>query len=217
MSCKPLFVFVCSDFPNSGELHAEDYCYSIGSRMDDAALSAGAFRYACEREISSVLCPPGWAYYKDNGYEGEDSCLRVSATAVSTWTLASTGCWPGSHLLTVASSITSAGLMAFATALHPSQTNFHMGCSQATSSSARAMGWAWIDGTPASNLNCGAGGNGCGIWNTNEPKYVRSRCCVSTGILLLFAAVSVVFAFAKIACAFVPTGKDCVCRAVRLQ
>ncbi len=148
--------------------------------MNDATLSAGAFRYACEREISSVLCLPGWAYYKDNGSEGEDSCLRVSATTASSWTLASTGCWPGSHLLTVASSITSAGLMAFATALHPSQTNFHMGCSQATSSSARAMGWAWIDGTTASNLNCGAGGNGCGVWNTGEPKYVHLCYSVST-------------------------------------
>jgi len=47
-------------------------------------------------------------------------------------------------------------------------------CSQSGSASQRAAGWSWVDGTDASNVNCGsgAGGDGCGAWNVSEPKYV---------------------------------------------
>ena len=45
-------------------------------------------------------------------------------------------------------------------------------CSQSGGASQRAAGWSWVDGTSAANLNCGsgAGGDGCGLWNTGEPK-----------------------------------------------
>ena len=45
-------------------------------------------------------------------------------------------------------------------------------CSQSSGASQRAAGWSWVDGTSAANLNCGsgAGGDGCGLWNTGEPK-----------------------------------------------
>ncbi len=54
-------------------------------------------------------------------------------------------------------------------------------CSQSGGASQRADGWSWVDGTSAANLNCGsgAGGDGCGLWNTGEPKYVLVwRCYV---------------------------------------
>jgi hypothetical protein len=38
------------------------------------------------------------------------------------------------------------------------------------------VGWHWVDGTDASNLNCGS--RGCGVFSTGQPKYVvlRAHC-----------------------------------------
>ena len=159
----------CSDSPNAAEAHSEDYCQGNGAspKFNDAK-ATDVRRVMCEREISTALCPPGWTYYKDAGSEGKDSCLYVSASTLSNWNTASTSCSPGSHLLTVVSSGTTGGILPFATALFSS--GVFVGCSQSSTATQRAMGWSWVDGTSANNLNCGAGGNGCGIWNTGEPK-----------------------------------------------
>jgi hypothetical protein len=45
-----------------------------------------------------------------------------------------------------------------------------LGASRNLSSPSMFQGWAWVDGTNSSNLNCG--GPGCGPWTGNEPKYV---------------------------------------------
>ena len=44
------------------------------------------------------------------------------------------------------------------------------GCSQAPDSTAKGQNWTWVDGTPASNLNCGPGNNGCGLWGFGYPN-----------------------------------------------
>ncbi len=38
-------------------------------------------------------------------------------------------------------------------------------------SSPATQGWSWVDGTNASNINCGAAS--CGPWALSEPKYVH--------------------------------------------
>ena len=60
-----------------------------------------------------------------------------------------------------------------------------LGASRNLSSPSMFQGWAWVDGTNSSNLNCG--GPGCGPWTGNEPKYVptqrgpfKGRCCRSS-------------------------------------
>ena len=141
--------------------------------MYDVGLSSILF-YLCEMEASSK-CPTGWAYYRDDGSEGADSCLQISSFVVSTWAQASISCTstavPSAHLLTVKSSTTSSGILAFATSLF-SGNAFFIGCSQSSGATQRAAGWSWVDSTSASNLNCGTGNGaeGCGIWDTNEPK-----------------------------------------------
>ena len=46
-----------------------------------------------------------------------------------------------------------------------------LGCSQLSGSTHMNRGWSWIDGTPASNMNCGApDASGCGIWSIDYPK-----------------------------------------------
>jgi hypothetical protein len=71
----------------------------------------------CEVEVSQ-RCPYGWAYYVDtDGSEGTDSCLLVSPTTALSWSAANASCPAGSHLLTVKSSLSTRGLLPFATSL----------------------------------------------------------------------------------------------------
>ena len=50
------------------------------------------------------------------------------------------------------------------------QTSVWIGATR--TSTANVGGWAWVDGTDASILNCGR--NGCGLWINNEPGYVAA-------------------------------------------
>lgn len=110
----------------------------------------------CEREVSS-LCPYGFTYYKDDGSEGSDSCLYVPPTSTNLWSVAAStsGCPLGSHLLTLQSTVTTTGILPFALSL--TTTKSWLGCSQSSTATLRARGWAWLDGSANSNLNCGNG------------------------------------------------------------
>ncbi len=44
------------------------------------------------------------------------------------------------------------------------------------------VGWHWVDGADASNLNCGV--SGCGVFSTGQPKYVVLPSRVVAGILI---------------------------------
>jgi hypothetical protein len=166
--------FVRSDYPNSNELHTEDYCFLAvdGNRFvnDGVVAPTPAMGGICEMEVSSK-CERGWTFYKDSGTEGADSCLYVSSYRVSSWAEANASCPSGSHLLTISSSSNSTGLSVFAGSLF--RTSFaYIGCYQSPSATQRAQGWSWVDGTPAANLNCGSGsgGGGCGVWGADEPR-----------------------------------------------
>ena len=50
------------------------------------------------------------------------------------------------------------------------QTSVWIGATR--TSTANVGGWAWVDGTDASILNCGR--TGCGLWINNEPGYVAA-------------------------------------------
>jgi hypothetical protein len=157
-----------NDHPNLGEGHKEDYCSGNSNGINDQADTGNSFRFICETEVSSK-CPYGWAYYADvDGSETTDSCLYVSMYKVSTWVQAVASCPSGSHLLTVRGTSTT-GLLTFAGSLFPSDL-FYIGCSQSSTATTRQSGWSWVDGTPATNLNCGSGADGCGVWLSSEPK-----------------------------------------------
>lgn len=131
--------------------------------------TSGAFKYVCERETDD-LCPLGWAFYKDTGgYEGTDSCVYVGNSTISSWLTAVSSCPPGSHLLTVKHTSPNVGLWPFALSLHADVNKF-IGCSQSSSATGRGSGWSWIDGTAATNLNCGSGADGCNLWKSGEPN-----------------------------------------------
>ena len=170
---------LCSDAGNALEVHAQDFCQGSvvghGSYLDDAFLGQTAYAL-CETEVSSS-CPPGWVFYLDDGSEGTDSCVLISATTASTWAAANASCPIGSHLLTVRSASSAVGLLPFATSLyHGAGQLVYVGCFQDAAALSRAGSWSWVDGTDASNLNCGdgSGGNGCGLWNASQP---RCHCC----------------------------------------
>lgn len=143
----------------------------VGINDDVPSSTSG---YVCEQEQIASYCPVGWTYYNDVlGYEGHDSCLKMSTTTLSNWTTGMLTCPPGSHALTIKGSSTSYGLLPFAMALAAQSNNvIFFGCSQSSTATTRAAGWSWLDGTPASNLNCGngLGGGGCGIWGANQPE-----------------------------------------------
>lgn len=119
-------------------------------------------------------CPVGWTYYKDTlGTEGHDSCLKMTTSYATSWSTGMSVCPIGSHGLTIMANSTTTGLMPFAIALSAqSAYKLNFGCSQSSTALLRAMGWSWVDGTRAGNLNCGGGigGNGCGIWGPLQPE-----------------------------------------------
>lgn len=176
-------VAACSDAGTS-EQHKEDGCGSISSsRLNDAPQSLTSYYYMCEQEIAPSVCPLGWVYYRDDGSEGVDSCLKVTAGTFTSWAAASTGCYAQSHLLTVQSNLpSSGGLMRFAMSLYQ-WNGVYVGCWQSSSATQRAGGWNWVDNTPTGNLNCGGGGggNGCGAWNAGQPECAAlpllASCC----------------------------------------
>ena len=161
----------CSEGGRGSEQQFEDWCAMLYDqpRLNDApgGFSATA---VCERELQVTMCPPGWAYYRDiaNTEGGRDSCLKVSAHVTwDGWNGALHGCPAGSHLLTVTSSERTIGLMGFAASIAPFPV--YIGCSQSPSAFYVQREWSWVDGTPATNLNCGDT-PGCGIWKSGEPK-----------------------------------------------
>lgn len=166
--------FLCSDSPtdwsSTTDNHYEDYCILstyFGGMVDEPFSSTS--QVTCEREVSPALCPlPGWVHYKDyGGHEGSDSCLFTNNVTGTSWTTARSQCPPGSHLLTVKHTSESVGLFAFSRSLHATG-NKYLGCHQLSTASTPLVDWVWIDGTPATNLNCGS--QGCNLWQGGEPK-----------------------------------------------
>ena len=193
------FAYVgCSDAGTS-ETQVEDYCSFVvdnlvnqqySNRLSDVA-AGDARRYMCEIELTSSptptptptpsptpICQAGWTRYVTDGSELSDSCLQSTST-FSSWTAASVGCPAGSHMLSIrASSLPSTGLHRFVeTDVHTTGEGY-AGASQSSLATVRNRGWAWVDGTDASNLNCGTANQlGCGVWslhNGGEPKYAAS-------------------------------------------
>ena len=122
--------------------------------------------------LVKAQCAAGWAYFANDGVEGQDSCIKLFSVAL-TYANAQANCVSlGGHLLTVKSSTKDAGLMAAAGALSTSAT-FMVGCAQVSTATQRGAGFNWIDGTDTANINCGTfDADGCNLWNTGEPKYV---------------------------------------------
>jgi hypothetical protein len=85
----------------------------------------------------------------------------------SNWRSAVSLCPANSHVITAqANALTAFAVSAF-------DVDFWLGSSQQSGSSSVNRGWAWIDGTSAANLNCGAvNATGCGMWAPSEPKCV---------------------------------------------
>jgi hypothetical protein len=186
----------CSDNNGGTEAHNADACGQAGSSNGIYDVSGALVqKFVCEKEISTTLCPPGFAFYQDRGTEGHHSCLFVTNAAASYSAVAAL-CPTGTHLLTIGSSSKFAGLEAFAGSI---TTSSFVGCSQSSTANLAGTGWSWVDGTPADNLNCGTAG--CGVWNTGEPKYAlllfpgnRVFLFFLTGVLSLLAVVSFDFA-----------------------
>ena len=159
----------CSEYDQQSSVHR---CATLaGTARLNVVNNDVAGTLVCETEISTSLCPLGWAYYRDVlGLEaGRDSCVRISDRPVETgFAEALIGCPPGSHMLTVGSDTRETGLLRFAMSITP--VSIYIGCRQ-TDGTAMARGWSWVDGTPAYNLNCGDGNeHACGVWGGEEPK-----------------------------------------------
>lgn len=176
MNCVLCFCFcfcLCSDSGGS-EVGSENYCRLSGStgKMFDVSDTEPSMLVStiCETEVSPS-CPVGWAYYIDDGSEGHDSCLQVSVYTVSSWSQANSSCPTGSHLLTVEStgSELSSKLLRFASSLFYAGPAY-IGCYQLSTATTPGSNWNWIDTTSPSNINCGSGMNGCGLWGSGEPK-----------------------------------------------
>lgn len=113
-----------------------------------------------------------WHWYQDDGTEGHDSCWKSGATSGNWATDRDTKCGPG-HLITFGGSSKFTGLYA-AILYHYRRRDdrllaFSIGCSQSHAATSTGQNWTWVDGTPASNLNCGPGSNGCGLWAPGAP------------------------------------------------
>lgn len=132
--------------------------------MNDAE-GTEKIHYACEIEVSTV-CPPGWAYYLDDGSEGRSACLQLSSYTVSSYNEAVAACPVGSHLLTITYPGTDGSFLAYSSSLFEGGS-FYVGCSHPAEGTDILSGWSWVDDPVAANLNCG--GVGCGPWNTYEP------------------------------------------------
>ncbi len=108
----------------------------------------------------------------NDGSELSDSCVQLSGSTFSSWTAASVGCPAGSHMLSIRSSPATVGLALFVVAnvCTGSGTCF-VGGSQSSTALSRNREWAWVDGTDASNLNCGVpNAVSCGLWLAGGPE-----------------------------------------------
>ena len=166
--------------------------YVAGVNLYDTALTQSLV-YATYRStfdaLSSPQCPDGsWSYYADDsGVEGRDSCYRIAASAPTSWQSAATSCPVGSHLLTITSSERRTGIfsavLSHITALNLAGSS--IGCNQSASATITWSGWSWVDGTPASQLNCNStAAPGCGLWSGGQPdergnpETHTQDCCV---------------------------------------
>ena len=127
----------------------------------------------------ALSCPVGWRLYVDtSGFEGRDVCLLLAPTPMF-WNDANTYCQnvaPGGQLLTSAQqtaiSVTGTDIMSIATSmLQPhcasGYTLAWIG-GQTTVAGTSPVNWYWVDGTPATNVNCGS--KGCNMWAWNQPE-----------------------------------------------
>ena len=139
---------------------------------------------------SPVCCPiPTAPNYYTGGYadvsgvEGADSCLALYSRGQPGFDVASAACssnfTQGSHLLTTLQTRAAAdGSDLLSTALTVSQTvipscnaQIVIGARVPTASTT-ATTWTWVDGTNASNLDCGA--QGCNLWFPGNPRYASA-------------------------------------------
>ena len=167
--CAPLLPRSDGSSGVANEAHVQDYCLVTGAGISDQP--NGSYKYMCEIELS---CKIGSKRYVDDGTEGVDACLLLMPQ-YSTWTAARDACSPGSHLVSISS--TSQAATSLPAAVHSMHSYLiYYGCFQSAAATQRAAGWAWVDGTSVSNLNCAgalaAGGNSCGLWATGEPRCV---------------------------------------------
>ena len=124
------------------------------------------------------------AYFDALGVEGAHSCVAISTGASLSQPAAVPYCsqqtfGSASHLMTsmqmsvIAASGTPQGVLSYASQLGsmggtcPFGTYFLLG-GNVTEAATRATAWSWMDGTPATNLNCGS--QSCGLWYPGEPK-----------------------------------------------
>lgn len=160
---------VCSNYGSSVSPQSFGHCLKFPgySGIQDGGI-VNTSSVVCEAEVSRSLCPPGWAYYQDDGSEGQDSCLKLIPLP-TTFTDALQYCPLGSHFLTVGASGNSTTLLQYAVSLNH-YASFWMGCRIHPFTSA----WAWMDGTPNNNLNCI--GDACDLWQVPPLKCVRTNC-----------------------------------------
>ena len=143
--------------------------YDIATDPEHVASS-----FLAEIKPQSALCPTSdWIFYRDSeGIEGHDSCLFVNYTP-AVQPVAKASCPVGSHLVTTRSYGKSSGLAGLLSVLATHiQTPFFIGAQQAPSAVHRGLGWSWIDGTDAGNLNCNS--VGCLLWLAGEPNEFPS-------------------------------------------
>jgi hypothetical protein len=139
-----------------------------------SAVQPGVTAEPTEAASPTPICQPSWAHYITDGSELSDSCLQVS-DYFDAWAEASVGCPTGSHMWTLRSfaPTSSTGLHQFVIENVNGALNGWAGASQSSLATSMNREWAWIDGTNAANLNCGAANQiGCGVWTDGEPKYV---------------------------------------------
>ena len=141
------------------------YSAALADAPVEAAFTATAF-------LTSPRCPTvaKWMYYYDDGTEGKDSCILLD-TRLKTWQQAYSSCPIGSHLVTISGSNKLTGLASMLAVIAASTVQgtdgVFVGCSQSASALTPTSGWSWVDTTPTTNINCGAG---CNLWIPGEPN-----------------------------------------------
>lgn len=158
-------------------------------RLQSCSWKALVFLFVVCSPVSGQ-CSSGWTLWADDGSEGHSSCLQLFTTSLTPLAAQAACAGLGGHLLTVQTNKRNTGIMGLAQSLSPSNS-FTLGCWQSYYASGRGYGWAWVDGTNASNINCeplrpcpcriscacmylligdsGSGYSGCGLWSTNQP------------------------------------------------
>ena len=107
-------------------------------------------------------------YVDADGREGTSSCLFQSSWVAADFATAEAACIvEGAHLATFASNNTGLYAAAMSSWLKDAAGVF-VGCKQSPSAKSQIAGWTWVDGTPATMLNCGR--SGCGLWMPGEPS-----------------------------------------------